>query len=132
MYYDIEINNLCKELKESLFRDDDFSKIKELVKEIIDLMEASEWDSRQRDEIELPHVELMGKGYYQEALDILRKVIEKESCNLDQGDLYVKMGVCYYYLKDKDNALKYFNRAIEDDEDYVDEARPYLKELRGY
>ena len=132
MYYDIEINNLCKELKASLIRDDDLSKIRKLVKEIIELMEASEWYSRLRDDIEWPHVELMNKGLYQEALDILRKVIEKESCNLDQGDLYVKMGICYYYLKDKDNALKYFNRAIEDDEDYVDEARPYLKELRGY
>ena len=46
--------------------------------------------------------------------------------------IYVKMGICYYYLKDKDNALKYFNYALEDDEDYVDEARPYLIELRGY
>ena len=46
MYYDIEINNLCKELKASLIRDDDLSKIRKLVKEIIELMEASgQWYS---------------------------------------------------------------------------------------
>ena len=83
-------------------------------------------------EIALPTDELIKHGLYQEALDLLLNLRENLETIHGAGIVYFDIGVCYFYLKKYQKSYNAFMSAISDDEDFRDEAYPYLKKMKKY
>ena len=103
------------------------NKVKDLEQAVLD----ANWYSRKCDEIDDPIEELMSHKFYKEALAIILAIKEKEFCSMDMGYYDSKAGICYFELKDYQNAELYFYKAICDDEDWMDELLPYIEQLRN-
>ena len=123
--YSLEIKKLLKEEKVDLLL------INKKTIELEQLILKTPWYSRYCDEIDHPIEELMEHKLYQEALLIILAIKKKEPCSLGMAYYNSKAGICYFELKDYKNAELYFYYAISDDEDYIDEIRPYLDALRN-
>lgn len=100
-------------------------------KELEQVILNDEWYSRKCDEIDDPIEELMDHKFYKETLAIILAIKEKEFCSMDMGYYDSKAGICYFELKDYQNAELYFYKAICDDEYLADELFPYLEQLRN-
>ena len=100
-------------------------------KELEELILNTPWYSRMCDDIEDPIEELIARDFYHEALLIIFAIKEQEFCSLDMGYYDSKAGICYFMLKDYKNAEFYFCKALDDDEDYMDDIREYVEALRN-
>ena len=123
--YSLEIKKLLEQDKV------DAVLVNNKVKELEQLILNTPWYSRYCDEIDNPIEELMAHKFYNEALLIIMAIKKKEFCNLGMGYYDSKAGICFFELKDYKNAELYFYYAISDDEDLIDEIRPYLDALRN-
>ena len=128
----MEIDDLSFEIKKYLNEDKiDPSLITNKVKELEQTILNTDWYSRYCDEIDNPIEELMAHKFYNEALLIIMAIKKKEFCNLGMGYYDSKAGICFFELKDYKNAELSFYYALSDDEDLIDEIRPYLDALRN-
>ena len=118
-----ELNALCK-----LKRRDDAA-IAKTVDDLIALVEDCYWCSRTRDDFDWPFDAMMEAGHYEDTIRLIHVILKKEYCCLDQGDLHLILGICNYRLERFEESATEFEQAIQDDEDYADEALPYLHKI---
>ena len=126
------IERQCAELRQLLEEGTaDKAVIKGKADALVATVEDTDWYSRMRDDFDWPLEPLVDKGYYEEAIRLIETILGKEFCSLDQGDLYLLKGICLYHLGRFEEAKSMLHAAIYDDEDYIDEARPYLGRIES-
>ena len=125
------ISQRCEELRE-LLRDEtiDDAAVTQMTDELIGLVKDAYWCSRLRDDFDWPFEELIEKGHYEETIQLIKTILDKEDCSQEQGDLHLLMGICHFHLERFEDAETEFVLAIDDDEDYADEANPYRDAIR--
>lgn len=125
----MDSNALCKEVIELLKQDPiDRPLVTSKVEELKEALKKESWYSRKVDDIELPDYTLREHRFNQEALDILLIILDKEDCSDFLEDIYLSIGISYYYLGDYESAKKYLLK-IEDDDDCHEEAIYYLEKM---
>ena len=126
-----KINQLSLEIKRVLRKRPFFKdSISLQCRELKELILSSEWYSRKVDEIDLPTEMLIHYGFYQEAIDILNAILDKEPCTYDLAFINFDLGVCYFHLGDYQKAEEYFFKVMCEDEDYCDLVNSYRKKMK--